>query len=140
MTPLAVFVRTLMKTSALFLGASWIVLHPSLDWSSRSAAVTAGLAPREAALAGLRYALADQDPAVRGQAAAALAKIRSGRPAFGDPVRQTRSVKELVTDLTDGDLKFTTDFRSVYATLLEKWLEIPSEGVLGGKFETLGFV
>ncbi|MEK6258151.1 MAG: DUF1501 domain-containing protein [Planctomycetota bacterium] len=45
-----------------------------------------------------------------------------------------------LTDLTDGDLKFTTDFRSVYATLLEKWLEIPSEGVLGGKFETLGFV
>ena len=45
-----------------------------------------------------------------------------------------------LTDLTDGDLKFTTDFRSVYATLLDNWLEIPSEGVLGGKFETLGFV
>ena len=44
-----------------------------------------------------------------------------------------------LTDLTDGDLKFTTDFRSVYATLLEKWLEIPAEGILGGKFETLGF-
>ena len=40
----------------------------------------------------------------------------------------------------DGNLVFTTDFRSVYATLLEKWLEIPSEGVLGRKFETLGFV
>jgi uncharacterized protein (DUF1501 family) len=45
-----------------------------------------------------------------------------------------------LTDLTDGDLKFNLDFRSVYATLLDKWLEIPSEGVLGGKFETLGFV
>ncbi|HEX6975830.1 MAG TPA: HEAT repeat domain-containing protein [Vicinamibacterales bacterium] len=103
MTPLAVFVRTLMKTSAIFLGASWIVLHPSLDWSARSAAVTAELAPREAALAGLRLALSDQDPAVRRQAAQALAKIRSGRPFYGDPVRQTRTVKELVTDLTDGD-------------------------------------
>jgi uncharacterized protein (DUF1501 family) len=45
-----------------------------------------------------------------------------------------------LTDLTDGDLKFNLDFRSVYATLLDKWLEIPSEGVLGGKFESIGFV
>ena len=45
-----------------------------------------------------------------------------------------------LTELTDGDLKFNLDFRSVYATLLDKWLEIPSAGVLGGKFETLGIV
>ncbi len=45
-----------------------------------------------------------------------------------------------LTDLTRGDLKHHTDFRSVYATLLEKWLEFPSEPVLGGKFETLDFV
>ena len=45
-----------------------------------------------------------------------------------------------LTELTDGDLKFNLDFRSVYATLLDKWLEIPSKGVLGGKFETLGIV
>ena len=38
------------------------------------------------------------------------------------------------------DITFSTDFRSVYATVLEKWLENPSEAVLGGKFSTLGFV
>jgi uncharacterized protein (DUF1501 family) len=40
-----------------------------------------------------------------------------------------------LTDLDDGDLKFTTDFRSVYASLLENWLGVASERVLGGKFE-----
>ena len=37
-------------------------------------------------------------------------------------------------------MKFHTDFRSVYATLLENWLEIPSMKVLGGNFEKLDFV
>ena len=35
---------------------------------------------------------------------------------------------------TGSSLKFATDFRSVYATVLEKWLEIPSEPVLGQKW------
>jgi uncharacterized protein (DUF1501 family) len=38
------------------------------------------------------------------------------------------------------DLRFSTDFRSVYATVLEKWLKNPSEAVLGGKFPILPFV
>lgn len=46
-----------------------------------------------------------------------------------------------LTDLDpEKDLKFHTDFRSVYATLLENWLEFPSDKVLGGKFEKLSFV
>ena len=45
-----------------------------------------------------------------------------------------------LTDLLQGDMKFHTDFRSVYATLLEKWLDIPSESVLNGKFATVDFV
>jgi len=45
-----------------------------------------------------------------------------------------------LTDLTDGDLKFNIDFRSVYATLLDRWLEIPSQNVLGGKFDPQGFI
>lgn len=45
-----------------------------------------------------------------------------------------------LTDLHQGDLKFHTDFRSVYATILEKWLDIPSESVLGQKFPMLDFV
>ena len=35
------------------------------------------------------------------------------------------------------DVTFSTDFRSVYATMLENWLGYPSEPVLGGKFATL---
>ncbi len=35
------------------------------------------------------------------------------------------------------DVAFTTDFRSIYATMLENWLACPSEPVLSGKFATL---
>ncbi|MEI8383486.1 MAG: DUF1501 domain-containing protein [Planctomycetota bacterium] len=45
-----------------------------------------------------------------------------------------------LTDLTDGDLKFNIDFRSVYATMLDKWLEIPSAGILGGEFSPIPIV
>jgi uncharacterized protein (DUF1501 family) len=39
--------------------------------------------------------------------------------------------------LGDGDLVFNTDFRSVYATVLERWLGAPSEKLLQSKFECL---
>ncbi|MEY2907466.1 MAG: hypothetical protein RLZZ408_1937 [Verrucomicrobiota bacterium] len=45
-----------------------------------------------------------------------------------------------LTDLHDGDLKFNTDFRSVYATALENWLGAPSEIVLGKKYPLLPFI
>lgn len=45
-----------------------------------------------------------------------------------------------LTDLHDGDLKFGTDFRSVYATALERWLGVPSEVVLGKKYPILPFI
>jgi uncharacterized protein (DUF1501 family) len=40
-------------------------------------------------------------------------------------------------DLDSGDLKYHTDFRRVYATLLDSWLGCDSKTVLGGKFEHL---
>jgi hypothetical protein len=40
----------------------------------------------------------------------------------------------------DGDLIHTVDFRSVYATLLEKWLGCEAEKVLGEKFPLLKLV
>ena len=43
-----------------------------------------------------------------------------------------------LTDLDDGNLKMTTDFRRVYATMIEEWLgchETPA--ILKGKFDTL---
>ena len=42
--------------------------------------------------------------------------------------------------LDDGDLKFHTDFRRVYATLLDQWLGCDSQLVLGGKFEHLPLI
>jgi len=35
------------------------------------------------------------------------------------------------------DLSFSTDFRSVYATVLDRWMGCPSEAVLGSKFASL---
>ncbi len=40
-----------------------------------------------------------------------------------------------LTDLHDGDVKFHTDFRQVYATVLDQWLKVDSSPILGGKFE-----
>ncbi|MFG3103612.1 DUF1501 domain-containing protein [Streptomyces sp. NPDC048182] len=45
-----------------------------------------------------------------------------------------------LTDLTDDDLRTTTDFRSVYATLLRNVLDADPGQVLGGYDETLAFV
>lgn len=43
-------------------------------------------------------------------------------------------------DLHNGDLKFTTDFRSVYAGVLEGWLRTPSAPILGRQFAPLSVV
>src|SRR5262249_55146935 len=40
-------------------------------------------------------------------------------------------------DLEQGDLKIGIDFRRIYATLLEDWLNLPSEPALKGRFERL---
>ena len=40
-------------------------------------------------------------------------------------------------DLDSGDVKWNTDFRRVYATLLDKWLGCDSMTILNGKFEHL---
>jgi uncharacterized protein (DUF1501 family) len=45
-----------------------------------------------------------------------------------------------LTDLDHGDLKFNTDFRSVYGTILDRWLKAPSQVVLGRKFPDLAIV
>ena len=40
----------------------------------------------------------------------------------------------------NADLTFTTDFRSVYATVLDRWLETPADTILGARHERLGFL
>ena len=45
-----------------------------------------------------------------------------------------------LTKLHDGDIIHSVDFRSVYATVLSKWLKAPVEPVLKGNFPLLPFV
>jgi uncharacterized protein (DUF1501 family) len=45
-----------------------------------------------------------------------------------------------MTDLDQGDLKYLVDFRSVYASVLQKWLDTPSKPILGDQFPILPLV
>ncbi|HTD48434.1 MAG TPA: DUF1501 domain-containing protein [bacterium] len=45
-----------------------------------------------------------------------------------------------LTDLDQGDLRYGVDFRSVYATVLEQWLGIGSQAILGGRFPGVGVI
>lgn len=45
-----------------------------------------------------------------------------------------------LTDLEYGDLKMQIDFRSVYATVLNAWLGVNAETVLGGIFESVSVI
>lgn len=38
------------------------------------------------------------------------------------------------------DMLFSTDFRSVYSTILDRWLNCPADQVLGAKFSALPFI
>ncbi|HLL91288.1 MAG TPA: DUF1501 domain-containing protein [Tepidisphaeraceae bacterium] len=42
-----------------------------------------------------------------------------------------------LTDLDAGDLRYNVDFRNVYATVLQHWLDTPSKPILGHQFKTL---
>ncbi len=45
-----------------------------------------------------------------------------------------------VGDLVMGNLKYTTDFRGVYATVLDQWLGVKSTDVLGAKFDPVAIL
>ena len=45
-----------------------------------------------------------------------------------------------LSDLQDGDLKHTVDFRDVYATVLHKWLDADDSRIIGKKSNYLGFI
>lgn len=40
----------------------------------------------------------------------------------------------------NGNMKYTTDFRSVYATVLDRWMGASSKAVLGGTFDSQNFL
>ncbi len=45
-----------------------------------------------------------------------------------------------LSDTNMGNVRFTTDFRSVYATVLERWLGRPSAKILSGNFDQLPII
>ena len=45
-----------------------------------------------------------------------------------------------LSDLDEGDLKHTVDFKQVYATVLDNWLQVDSREILGRKYDRLLFV
>ena len=45
-----------------------------------------------------------------------------------------------LSDLQDGDLKYTTDFKNVYATVLQNWLGSDYKTILGKEYELMKFV
>ena len=60
---------------------------------------------------------------------------------FGDSIKGgLHGVPPDLKNLGDGDLKYQIDFRQVYATVLENWLQTNSEQVLGRKFEKIAVI
>ena len=45
-----------------------------------------------------------------------------------------------LSNLTDGDLNQHIDFKRVYATVLNKWLQADDYRILGRKYEYLNFI
>jgi len=45
-----------------------------------------------------------------------------------------------LTDLDNGNMRSSTDFRSVYATLMKNWIGTDPASIVGGNFPTLDFV
>ncbi len=39
-----------------------------------------------------------------------------------------------------GNLEFTTDFRSIYSTIIDRWFGVPSEALLGQQWANLDFI
>ncbi len=62
---------------------------------------------------------------------------------IGNAVNQKiTGIHPSLSDLNQGldDLKYSIDFRSVYATVLEKWLGVDSQEIIGGAYEVLEFI
>ncbi len=45
-----------------------------------------------------------------------------------------------LNDLNEGDLKYTVDFKNVYATVLNKWLGANDQEILGKQYDLMDFV
>jgi uncharacterized protein (DUF1501 family) len=61
---------------------------------------------------------------------------------FGGKLKKAGIFNEApdLAQLDNGDLKYQVDFRDVYATLLDKWLDVNNSQVLNKSFNGLGFI
>jgi uncharacterized protein (DUF1501 family) len=60
-----------------------------------------------------------------------------GNPVHGGIYGEQPSL----TDLDNaGNMKYKVDFRSVYGTILDKWLGANSQSILGANYENVGFL
>ena len=109
MSPVVVFIRTLLKSSAIFIGTAAIVLHPSLEWRTTAhqdaAGTTVGAqqSGAEAAVDALIGALKDTDAGVRREAVRALGELDS-----------RRAVPALAAALKDPDVNMRTAIASAF--------------------------
>ncbi len=61
---------------------------------------------------------------------------------FGNKLKQKGIYNEApnLSDLDEGDLKFSIDFKNVYSTILKKWLNTDEQSILGNKYQYLNFI
>src|SRR5690606_17100747 len=61
---------------------------------------------------------------------------------FGGKLKQQGIINAApdLANLDNGDLKYQVDFRQVYATVLDKWLDVNNAGVLNKQFSAMDFI
>ncbi|RZK70499.1 MAG: DUF1501 domain-containing protein [Pedobacter sp.] len=61
---------------------------------------------------------------------------------FGGKLKQQGIINDApdLKNLENGDLKYQIDFRQVYATVLDKWLDVNNAAVLNKQFSALDFI
>ncbi len=69
----------------------------------------------------------------------ALGTLTTGDMLYYNGTKWSNWTPDLA-QLDNGDLKYQVDFRDVYATLLDRWLDVRNSQVLNENFSGLGFV
>lgn len=61
---------------------------------------------------------------------------------IGENLKRPKVLNEApnLTDLDNGDLKFSVDFRQIYASLLQDWLKTDKNTILGKNFQSLNLI
>ena len=112
------------------------------QWSDAMAALVqsleqAGQADRVLVMTFSEFGRRVQENASQGTDHGAAAPVFFAGPNLPPPIIGTQPS---LSDLDDGDLRFHTDFRGVYATLLESWFAVPSAPVLGQAYPPLALL